>query len=140
MAIQRTGSLPLKPSKRLGRRSDHLYCAFYNINCLEMLYPEPKPPGKHSGNECTNPCILNNYCPLLAARKPIFQTHHCLLHVNFLTTGQAEVCYFCHKVIAYENIPCCQIPVDKLMLRERRIAEEAALCDISTVNRTYISD
>lgn len=85
--------------------------------------------------KCKNPCILNNYCPLVAGKKHIFQTHHCLLHVNFLTTGQAKVCYFCHKVITYENIPGCQIPVDKLILRERRIDEEAALCDISTVNR-----
>lgn len=61
-------------------------------------------------------------------------THHCLLHVNFLTTGQAEVCYFSHKVIAYENIPGCQIPVDKL-LRERRITGEPVLSDISPVDR-----
>lgn len=74
----------------------------------------------------------------MADTKHIFQTHHRLLHVNLLTTGQAEVCYFCHKVIAYENIPGCQIPVDKLMLRERRIAEEAAMCDISTVNRPAV--
>lgn len=85
--------------------------------------------------ECTNPFILYNYCPLVADKKHLFQTHHRLLHVHFLTTGQAEVCYFCHTVITYEDISGCQIPVDKLMLRERRNAEEAELCDISTVNR-----
>lgn len=60
---------------------------------------------------------------------PVRNTHHCLLHVNFLTTGQAEVCYFCHKVVAYENIPGCQIPVDKLMSRKWRIHGEAAMKD-----------
>lgn len=64
--------------------------------------------------ECKNPCILNHSRPLVAEKKQIFRTHHSLLYVNFLTTGQAEVCYFCHKVIAYENIPGCQIPVDEL--------------------------
>lgn len=68
-------------------------------------------------------------------------THHCLLYVNFLTTGQAEVCYFCHKVIPYENIPGCQIPVDKLKSREHRITGEALLSDISIVgsNNNYES-
>lgn len=53
-------------------------------------------------------------------------THHCLLHVNFLTAGQAEVCYLCHKVVAYKDIPGCQIPVDELVPRKWR-SEEALL-------------
>lgn len=42
-------------------------------------------------------------------------THHRLLDVNFLTTGQAEVCYLCHKVVPYKDVPGCQIPVDELV-------------------------
>lgn len=79
------------------------------------------------------PCIPNDDCPLAVDGEKC--THHCLLYVNFLTTGQAEVCYFCHKVITYENIPGCQIPVDKLMSREQRITREAVLSDISIVGR-----
>lgn len=48
-------------------------------------------------------------------------THHCLFNVNFLTTGQAKVCYLCHQVVAYEDIPGCQIPVDELGEERRGI-------------------
>lgn len=47
-------------------------------------------------------------------------THHCLLDVNFLSTGQAEVCYLRHQAVPYKDVPGCQIPVDELVPREWR--------------------
>ncbi len=54
-------------------------------------------------------------------------THHCLLNVNFLAAGQAEVCYLRHKVVPYEDIPGSQIPVDELAPREERRGEALLL-------------
>ncbi|KAG7242322.1 hypothetical protein INR49_023998 [Caranx melampygus] len=47
-------------------------------------------------------------------------THHRLLHVNLLSAGEAKVCDLCHKVVTYENVPGCQVPVDELIPTERR--------------------
>lgn len=47
-------------------------------------------------------------------------THHCLLNIDFLTTGQTEICYLSHKIVPNKNIPRCQIPVDELGPREQR--------------------
>lgn len=62
---------------------------------------------------------------LPANKTPVFQvksphslrpiTHHCFLDINFLSTGQAKVCYLCYKVIADKNISSCQISVDELV-------------------------
>lgn len=47
-------------------------------------------------------------------------THHCLLNIDFLTTGQTEICYLSHKIVPNKNISRCQIPVDELGPREQR--------------------
>lgn len=50
-------------------------------------------------------------------------THHRLLNVNLLATGQAKVCYLCHEVVAYKDIPSSQISVDELVPGEWRSKE-----------------
>lgn len=62
-------------------------------------------------------------------------THHCLLNINFLTTGQTKVCYLCHKVVSYKNIPGCQVPVDELKPRQkRRGRNKKCTCDYEVYN------
>lgn len=66
---------------------------------------------------CANSWSTNHWIIENSASVLDINTHHCLLHVNFLAAWQAKVCYLRHKVVAYKNIPGCQIPVDELMPR-----------------------
>lgn len=76
--------------------------------------------------------LPNDEGPLLADNKtfvsperhtqkqtPPSGAHHCLLYVNFLATWQAEISDLCHEVVAYQDVPGCQVPVDELVLTSR---------------------